>query len=39
MEVFHEKAIIDGTVYIPGMTEMTEFFGVGNYVNYLIHQP
>lgn len=46
MEIFHEKAILDRTIYIPEITEVTEVFAVGNYVNfkniylcYLIHQP
>lgn len=46
MEIFHEKAIFDRTVYMPGMTEVTDFWGVGNYVNVksiyiycLIYQP
>lgn len=33
MEIFHEKAIFDRTVYMPGMTEVGEVLGVGNYVN------
>jgi len=46
VEIFHEKAIFDRTVYMTGMTEMPEVSGVDNYVNFkstyiycLIYQP
>lgn len=34
MDIFLEKVMFDNTVYMPGMTEVTEVIGVGNYVNF-----
>lgn len=46
MEIFHKKATFDRTIYIPKITEVTEVFEVGKYINFksiylccLIYQP